>query len=139
RRGQFLDSLGEGSQGGEQAGKRLKHGASPSGEGLRVYRLERRQAAVTARASVSAVPTSGETPGRGSGTRYTLRGQDWHIFKLLKLMDEQGGGVMLVNGGHLVETIVDGPLELLEGIKPGGVQGLLADEAPQAFDQVEVG
>src|SRR5262249_32623017 len=72
-----------------------------------------------------------------SGT-YTLRGQDWHIFKLLELMDEQGGGVMLVNGGHLVEAIVDGVLELLEGVKPGGVQGLLADEGPQALHEVEV-
>src|SRR3954463_6807307 len=46
--------------------------------------------------------------------RYTLRGQDWHIFKLLELMDKQGGGVLLVIGRHLVEAIINGRLELLE-------------------------
>src|SRR5262245_55833175 len=51
----------------------------------------------------------------------TLRVQDGHIFKTLDLVDEQGGGRLLVIGRHRVETIVDGRLERLEGVKPGGV------------------
>src|SRR5262245_10557064 len=81
---------------------------------------------------------SGWAVGAGGTLWYTLRGQDWHIFKALELMDKQSGGFLLMVSCHLVEAIVDGRLELLEGIKPGGVQGLLADESPQAFDEVEV-
>src|SRR5262245_23268182 len=56
---------------------------------------------------------------QAKGRGYTLRGQDWHILKALELMDEQSGGLLLVIGRHLVEALVDGRLELLEGIKPG--------------------
>src|SRR5262249_52578641 len=97
------------------------------------------------------IPINPRTGGKASSTNpdtwgtvelamanYTLRGQDWHIFKALELMDKQGGGFLLRVSCHLVEAVVDGRLELLEGIKPGGVQGLLANESPQAFDEVEV-
>jgi hypothetical protein len=41
---------------------------------------------------------------------YTLRGQDRHILKALKLMNKQGSSLLLVIGGHFVEAIVDGRL-----------------------------
>src|SRR5262249_29367233 len=46
-----------------------------------------------------------ETPADGAdeGLRtYTLRGQEWHIFKALELMDEECVGLLLVVGRHLV-------------------------------------
>ena len=42
---------------------------------------------------------------------HTLRGQDWHIIKLLEAMDKQGGGVLLVSSRHLAKAIVDRCLE----------------------------
>src|SRR3954451_11442287 len=35
---------------------------------------------------------------------YTLRGEDWHIFKALELVDEQGSGLLPVIGHHPVEA-----------------------------------
>ena len=46
--------------------------------------------------------------------------------------------MLLVIRSHFAQTIINGHLELLKGIKPGGVQGLLADETPEAFDEVQV-
>jgi hypothetical protein len=42
---------------------------------------------------------------------YTSRGEEWHILKALKLMGKQGGSLMPMFGGHLVQAIVDGSLE----------------------------
>src|SRR4051794_22221678 len=84
-------------------------------------------------------PAGGERPwGRGC-PRYTLRGQEWHIGKHLKLVSEQRIHRALVFRGQVVQAAVDPGPELLEGLVVGGVQRLLAEEAPQPLDQVEVG
>ena len=65
--------------------------------------------------------SGGVPPSWSIATWYTLRGQDWHIFKLLELMGKQCGGVLLVIRRHLGDAILDRCLELLEGVKPGRV------------------
>ena len=53
-------------------------------------------------------------------------------------MGEQGVRLLLMVGCHVIKAIVNGRLELIEGIEPGRVQGLFANETPQAFDEIQV-
>src|SRR5512135_139086 len=72
-------------------------------------------------------------------TMYTLRGQEWHIFKHLKFVGQERFHLALVYCGQVVQAPINGGPELLEVLVVGGVQRLLADEPPQPLDQVQLG
>jgi RNA-directed DNA polymerase len=61
---------------------------------------------------------------------YTLRGQQWHILKQLKLVRHQRFHLALMHGAQAVQAPVNGYTEVLELLVIGRVEGLRADEPP---------
>src|SRR5512142_23537 len=70
---------------------------------------------------------------------YTLRGQQWHISECLELVRQQRPHLTLVYCRQAVQAPVDRGGELREVLIVGRVQRLLAQEAPQSLDQVQIG
>ena len=69
---------------------------------------------------------------------YTLRGQEWHILKCLKLVCQQRFHLTLVYRRQVVQAAVDRGGEALVVLVVRRVQRLLAEEPPEPLDQVQI-